>query len=335
MPLMKAIQISAPGSVFELVQVEIPEPKENEVLIKVQACGVCHGESILVDGHYPGLKYPRIPGHEVIGIIVSRGAAVERWEEGQRVGVGWHGGHCFKCAACHRGDFWACENSLTTGISRDGGYAEYMTAREEVLVSIPDEMDSVESAPILCAGRTTFGALKNSGAKGGDLVAIHGLGGLGHLAVQYAVKLGFKTVVISHSREKKFLAYKLGADNYIDTNETDAAKELSTMGGARVILCTAPNGDAISGLIKGLGRNGQIIIVTGTNDTLHIPSSLLLGGGRSVGGWVGGSVEDAINFSLLTKVAPMVEVFSLEDAAIAYEKMMTSKVHFRAVLKIS
>lgn len=336
MPLMKAIQVEGPGTGFKHVQIEIPEPKANEVLIKVHACGVCHGESILTEGgHYPGLKYPRIPGHEVIGTIVTLGSDVLRWEEGQRVGVGWHGGHCFKCAACQRGDFWACENSLTTGISTDGGYAEYMTAREEVLVEIPEEMDSVESAPILCAGRTTFSALKNSGAKGGDLVAIHGLGGLGHLAVQYAVKLGFKTVVISHSKEKRFLAYKLGADNYIDSNETNAAKELMKLGGARVILCTAPNGDAISGLVNGLGRNGQIIIVTGTGDMLHIPSSLLLGGGRSVGGWVGGSIEDAINFSLLTKVVPMVEVFTLEDAATAFERMMTSKVHFRAVLKIS
>jgi len=336
MPFMKAIQISGPGAGFDLVNVAIPVPKENEVLIKVQACGVCHGESILTEGgHYPGLKYPRIPGHEVIGVITKRGSRVVRWEEGQRVGVGWHGGHCFKCAACRRGDFWACENSLTTGISTDGGYAEYMTAREEVLVRIPEEMDSIESAPILCAGRTTFGALKNSGAKAGELVAIHGLGGLGHLAVQYAVKMGFRTVVISRSKEKKFLAYKLGADSYIDSNKTDPAKELMKMGGARVILCTAPNGDAISGLVSGLGRNGQIIIVTGTSDTLHIPSSLLLGGGRSVGGWVGGSVEEAIEFSLLTKVLPMVEVFELEDAAIAFERMMKSKVHFRAVLKIS
>ena len=332
---MKAIQVSGPGAGFELVNVPVPIPKENEVLIKVHACGVCHGESILIDGHYPGLKYPRIPGHEVIGTIIKSGSGVERWKVGQRVGVGWHGGHCFKCAACHRGDFWACENSLTTGISTDGGYAEYMTAREEVLVTIADELDSVESAPILCAGRTTFGALKNSGAKGGDLVAIHGLGGLGHLAVQYAVKLGFRTIVISHSKEKEALAYKLGAHGYIDTNNTDAGKELGKMGGARVILCTAPNGEAISGLVSGLGRNGQIIIVTGTSDTLHIPSFLLLGGGRSVGGGGGGSVEEALNFSLLTKVVPMVEVFPLEDATIAFQKMMSSKMHFRAVLKIS
>ena len=335
MASMKAIRISAPGGIFELVNVPIPEPKENEVLIKVHACGICHGDSILIDGHFPGLIYPRIPGHEVIGTIVKRGALVERWTESQRVGVGWHGGHCFKCSACLCGDFWACEKSLTTGISTDGGYAEYMTARGEVLVSIPDEMESVQSAPILCAGRTTFSALKNSGAKGGDLVAIHGLGGLGHLAVQYAEKLGFKTVVISHSKEKEALAYKLGAYSYIDTSHTDAAKELSKMGGARVILCTAPNGDAISALVSGLGRNGQIIIVTGTSDTLHIPSFLLLGGARSVGGWVGGSAEEAINFSLLTKVLPMVEVFPLEDADLAFQKMMTSKVHFRAVLKIS
>ena len=335
MKLMKAIQISAPGAEFELVNVPVPEPKENEVLIKIQACGICHGDAIAKEGHYPGIKYPVIPGHEVIGTIAKIGSNIEHWKEGQRVGVGWHGGHCFKCNACRRGDFWACEKSVITGLTTNGGYAEYMTARQEVLVSIPDEMNSIDSAPLLCAGRTTFGALKNCGAKGGDLVAIHGLGGLGHLAVQYAVKLGFRTVVISHSRKKEVWAHKLGAHAYIDTNDTDAAKVLIRMGGARVILCTAPNGNAISALVGGLGHNGQIIIVTGTSDVLHIPSFHLLSGGRSVGGWLGGSVEEALDFSLLAKIVPMVEVFPLEDVAIAFKKMMDSKVHFRAVLKIS
>lgn len=262
---MRAIQVSAPGADLKLVTVPIPTTAANEVLLKVQACGICHGDAIVKEEQFPGLTYPRIPGHEVIGTIAKLGSEVRHFKIGQRVGVGWHGGHCFKCSACLRGDFWACENSITTGITTDGGYAEYMTARWEVLVRIADEMASVASAPLLCAGRTTFGALKNSNAKGGDVVAIHGLGGLGHLAVQYAVKLGFKTVAISHSKDKEALAYQLGAHVYIDTNTTDAAKELSKLGGARVILCTAPNGNGISALVSGLSRNGQIIIVTGTS----------------------------------------------------------------------
>ena len=228
----------------------------------------------------------------------------------------------------------ACQNSITTGIHVDGGYAEYMIARQEAIVSIPDELNAVDAAPLLCAGRTTFGALKNSGAQAGDVVAIHGLGGLGHLAVQYAVKMGFKTVVLSRGKDKEELAYKLGAHVYIDTNTGDAAKQLMKLGGARVILCTAPSGKIISELIPGLGRNGQAIIVTGASDMMQIPPFLLLGGERSVKGFVSGNIEDAIKFSMLTKVIPMVEVFPLEQVALAYEKMITAKVHFRAVLKM-
>jgi D-arabinose 1-dehydrogenase-like Zn-dependent alcohol dehydrogenase len=334
MKLMKAIQVSSPGADFELVQLEIPEPGNNEIRIKVEACGICHGDSIAKEGHFPGIKYPIIPGHEVIGIVDKLSATVTSWKVGQRVGVGWHGGHCNNCSACHKGDFGACEKSLTTGIHIDGGYAEYMIAKSEAVVSIPDELSSIDAAPLVCAGRTTFGALQQSGAKGGDLVAIHGLGGLGHLAVQYAVKLGFKTVVLSRGKEKEELAYKLGAHIYIDTDNGDAAKQLQKLGGARVILCTAPNGKAISELIPGLGRNGQAIIVSGTSDMLQIPSTLLMGGQRSIKGFVSGSIDEAIRFSVLTKVVPMVEVFPLEQVALAYEKMMTAKVHFRSVLKI-
>ena len=279
MSLMKAIRISSPGADFELVQMEVPEPGNNEVLIKVEACGVCHGDVMAKEGHMPGIKYPIIPGHEVVGIIEkigpplggSGGPLVTKWKVGQRVGVGWHGSHCNQCTACRKGDFGACENSLTTGLHLDGGYAEYMIARTEVIINIPDELNSVEAAPLLCAGRTTFGALQSSGAKGGDLVAIHGLGGLGHLAVQYAVKLGYKTVVLSRGREKEELAYKLGAHVYIDTDKGDAAKQLLGLGGARVILCTAPNGKAVSDLIQGLGRNGQAIIVIGGRDMIQFP----------------------------------------------------------------
>ncbi len=334
MKLMRAIQVQSPGADFELVQIEIPEPKENEVLVKVQACGICHGDAVAKDGHFPGIKYPIIPGHEVVGTIEKAGKKVTGWKEGQRVGVGWHGGHCFECSACRKGNFNACEHSLTTGLHVDGGYAEYMIARPEVMVAIPAELDSQAAAPLLCAGRTTFGALKDSNAKPGDLVAIHGLGGLGHLAVQYAVKMGFKTAVLSRGKDKEQLAYTLGAHLFIDSEATDGAKELTKLGGAQVILCTAPNSMAISALIPGLGRNGQAIIVTGTGDMLQVPSSLLLGGQRSIKGYVSGNIEEAIQFSVLTNVKPMIEVFPLEQVAVAYEKMMSAKVHFRSVLKI-
>ena len=329
---MKAIQVSLPGADFELIEKEIPEPGNNEVLIKVEACGVCHGDSIAKEGHFPGIKYPIVPGHEVVGIVEKAGSMVTNRKPGQRVGVGWHGGHCNQCSACRRGEFGTCEKSLTTSLHLDGGYAEYMIARPEAIVNIPDELNSAEAAPLLCAGRTTFGALKLSGAQGGDLVAIHGLGGLGHLAVQYAVKLGFQTVVLSRGKEKEKLAYNLGAHVYINTDSGDAVKQLMKLGGARVILCTAPNGKAISDLIPGLGRNGQAIIVTGASDMMQIPPTLLLGGERSIRGSVGGNIDDTIRFSVLTKVIPMVEVFPLEQAALAYEKMMTAKVHFRSVL---
>lgn len=331
---MKAIQVSAAGADFELVNREIPEPKEGEVLIKVQACGVCHGEAVIKGGHFPGLTYPRIPGHEVIGIINKLGPGVNEWQVDQRIGVGWHGGHCFKCPACRRGDFLACKYSLTTGITVDGGYAEYMISRSEVLVSIPEELDSYEGAPLLCAGRTVFGALKESGARGGDLVAIHGIGGLGHLAIQYSLKLGFKTAALSRGTDKKDLSLKLGAHSYIDTTTGDAAEKLFKMGGAKVILCTAPNSNAITELIEGLCKNGRIIIVAAPQDMLQIHPALLMKESRSIGAWVSGNIEDTINFSLLSHIVPMVEIFPLEQAAAAFEKMMTAKVRFRAVLKI-
>ena len=278
MPTMKAIQVSAPGADFELVNREIPEPKKGEVLIKVQACGVCHGEAVIKEGHFPGLTYPRIPGHEVMGVINKPGPDVTDWRIGQRVGVGWHGGHCFRCPACRRGDFWACENSPITGITVDGGYAEYMIARVEALEAIPEELDAYVGAPLLCAGRTVFGALKYSSARGGDLVAIQGIGGLGHLAVQYALKLGFKTVALSRGTDKKALSLKLGAHAYFDTSGGNAAKELSKMGGARVILCTAPSSQAITELIDGLGKDGRIITVAAPQEMLQFPPMLLLKG---------------------------------------------------------
>ncbi|WP_207857595.1 alcohol dehydrogenase [Lucifera butyrica] len=331
---MKAVQISAPGGNFELVQRPIPEPGEDEVLIKVEACGVCHGDAIVKEGHFPGIQYPRIPGHEVIGTIDKAGTRVKNWQPGQRVGVGWHGGHCFTCGACRGGDFGGCEQSLITGISTDGGYAEYMVARAEALVAIPDELSPVEGAPLLCAGRTTFGALKSCIAKGGDLVAIHGLGGLGHLAVQYAAKLGFKTVALSRGKAKEALAYQLGVHIYIDAGAVDAAQELRKLGGAKVILSTAPDSKAISGLISGLARHGQLIFVSAPAEPIPVSPLGLLRNGLSLTGFSSGNIEEAIRFSVVTKALPVVDVFPLEQAAEAYQKMITAKVHFRSVLKM-
>ncbi len=339
MALMKAIQVKSPGADFELVRMEIPVPKEDEVLIKVQACGICHGDAIVKEGHYPGVKYPRIPGHEVIGIIEGLGPGVSVWQAGQRVGVGWYGGPCLKCDSCRKKDYANCESFLTTGISFDGGYAEYMTAHMQALNIIPDKLSAMEAAPLLCAGRTTFSALRNSGARGGDIVAVLGLGGLGHLAIQFSRKLGFYTVALSRGKEKEELAYKLGAHAYIDTNESNPATELKKLGGARVVIATAPSGKAIQDVINGLCFDGQVIIVAGQGEPMQVVPGQLLGGRRSIRGWVSGPIrnkpDDALNFSTISGVIPMIEVFPLEQAALAYEKMISSKVHFRSVLKVS
>lgn len=263
------------------------------------------------------------------------GSESHYWKVGQRVGVGWRGGHCHRCRSCLKGEFWACESPLATGISTDGGYAEYMVASMEVLTAIPPELSSVEAAPLLCAGATTLGALKSSTAKGGDLIAIHGFGGLGHLALQFAIRLGLKVAVISRGKEKEALARKLGAQIYIDSDTVNAAEELMKLGGARVIFCTAPNSKAISELVGGLARYGQLIIITFVNEPIQVSPIQLMRGVRSVSGWVGGNAADTLNFSVLTHVVPMVEVFPLEQAAAAFERMMTAKVHFRAVLKVS
>jgi D-arabinose 1-dehydrogenase-like Zn-dependent alcohol dehydrogenase len=338
MPLMKAVQVAAPGAEFELVQKEIPQPAETEVLIKVEACGICHGDAVVKEGRFPGINYPRVPGHEVVGKIDKLGSKVIGWEVGQRVGVGWYGGPCLKCDSCKRGDLSNCESFLTTGISFDGGYAEYMTAPMQGLAVIPDELSSVDAAPLLCAGRTTFTALRNSGAQAGDLVAVQGLGGLGHLGVQFARKFGYRTVAISRGKDKEALAYQLGAHTYIDAEHSDAAAELKKLGGARLILATAPNSKAICALINGLCPDGQLIIVAWQNEPMQISPWQLLGGRRSVKGWTArparNSSEDTLNFSVISGILPMVEVFPLEQAALAFEKMVSSKVHFRSVLKM-
>jgi D-arabinose 1-dehydrogenase-like Zn-dependent alcohol dehydrogenase len=335
---MKAVQVSRPGGDFELVDREIPEPEEGQVRIEVEACGVCHSDSYTKEGTFPGIKYPRIPGHEVAGFIDKVGERVTAWKTGQRVGVGWHGGHCFQCESCRRGDFATCKNRQIAGISYDGGYAEYTIAPQEALVSIPEEFTAQEAAPFLCAGITTFNALRNSGARAGDIVAVQGVGGLGHLAIQFANKLGFKTVALSRGKDKEALARQLGAHFYIDTASSNIAQELTKLGGARVILATAPSAEAISATVEGLATNGKLLIVAGSGESLRISSRQLLATRRSIQGWTGGHAkdsEDTLNFSLLSGVRPLIETFPLEKASVAYERMMSNLVRFRAVLTMN
>ena len=306
---MKVMQLRSAGADFEFIDREIPEPKDHEVLIKVEACGICHGDALAKEGGFPGLTYPRVPGHEVVGTIAKLGPLVTTWTLGQRVGVGWHGGHCCYCRACAKGDFGACKNSLTTGLSMDGGYAEYMIGHAEAMIAIPDKLRSVEAAPLLCAGATTFGALGHVGAGGGELVAIQGLGGLGHLALQFAVKLGSKVVVLSRGKDKEELARKLGADAYIDTSAGDAATQLQAMGGAAAIICTAPSGKAMGELVGGLAGGGKMVIVAVGRDPMVVSPFLLLAK-KSISGWVGGNMEEAIRFAVHAELVPMVETFS-------------------------
>lgn len=335
MALMKVAQISRPGGEFELVEREIPDPGRGQVRIKVEACGVCHGDATVKEGYMP-IQYPRIPGHEIAGYIDAVGEGVTFWKVGQRVGVGWHGGHCFQCGACRMGDFTNCDNRLVCGISYDGGYAEYMVAPQEALALIPDQLSAVEAAPLLCAGITTYNAIRNSGAKAGDVVAIQGIGGLGHLGVQFASKLGFKTVAISRGKDKEELARKLGAHIYIDTESADASEELRKLGGARVILATAPSSKAMSALIGGLSNNGKLMIVAVPGEPIEVNASQLIMQKQSIQGWYGGHAkdsEDALNFSALSGTRPMIETFSLEQINEAYESMLTAKARFRAVIQ--
>jgi D-arabinose 1-dehydrogenase-like Zn-dependent alcohol dehydrogenase len=329
---MRAVQVREPGAELALVTIDIPEPGPREVLVKVEACGVCHGDAIPIVGRYPGLSHPRVPGHEVVGTIAKLGSAVGGWREGQRVGVGWSGGVCMSCEACERGDFEHCDDPWTTGLNVDGGYAEYMVARASALVRIPEELASADVAPLLCAGATTFSALQDSGAKGGDVVAIHGIGGLGHLGIQYAQRLGFTTVAISRGRDKEALARVLGAHHFIDAEESDVGQELHKLGGARVILATAPNAKAIGSLVNGLSSGGELIIVAAPNEPLQLFTGQLFRGDRSVKGWHGRRPGDAVEFSVRFGVAPMIETFPLERAAEAFDRMMSAKVRFRAVL---
>lgn len=337
MSTMKAMQVAEAGGSFQLVEKEIPTPGPNEVLIKVQACGICHSDAMVKDGLMPGIQYPRTPGHEVVGTIEKAGEDIRNWTEGQRVGVGWHGGHCYTCEACRNGDFINCENGQVTGIHFDGGYAEYLTAPESALAAIPDTLDSAEAAPLLCAGITTFNALRNSDLTPGDLVAVQGIGGLGHLAVQYAHKFGCEVVALSRGIDKKELAQDLGAHHYIDTTQTNAAEALQQMGGADLILSTAPNSDAISSIVDGLDRNGRLMVVAATNDPVKVTPLQLIMGRKSISGWPSGDAkdsEDTLEFSALTDVTPRIETYPLEQANEAYDRMINNEARFRVVLDI-
>ena len=339
MAKMRAVQVGKPQGSLELVEREIPEPGTGEVRIKVHACGVCHSDVLTKEGLWPGVQFPRIPGHEVAGVIDAIGSGVAGWKKGQRVGVGWHGGHCGHCDSCRRGDFVVCQVAMkVTGIQFDGGYAEYMVAPAAVLASIPDDLSSVEAAPLMCAGVTTFNSLRNSGAKPGDVVAVLGVGGLGHLGIQYAARMGFRTVAIARGKDKAALALQLGAHQYIDSTDQDVAADLAKLGGARVIIATVTDAKAMNSVIPGLGVNGKLIVLGAPHDPLEVPPFLLISGRRSVAGWPSGSAidsQDTMAFSALTGVRSMNEVYPLERAAEAYNLMMSGKARFRVVLLTS
>src|SRR5436189_3508842 len=334
---MRVVQVPRAKRALEFGERDIPEPQAGWVRVKVDACGICHSDSVVKEGLFPGIQYPRVPGHEVIGVVDAVGSGVGQWKTGQRVGIGWHGGNCGYCDNCRRGEFFACQVALlTTGISFDGGYAEYMVAPAEALASVPDDLSAIDGAPLMCAGVTTFNALRNSGARGGDVVAVLGIGGLGHLGVQFAAKMGFKTVAIARGKDKEAFAKQLGAHHYIDSRASDPAAELNKLGGANVVIATVTNADAMAAVLGGLAPNG-VLMVIGAADPLSVDPILLITGSRSVEGWYSGTSidsQDTLSFSALSGVHSMNEVFPLERAAEAYERMMGGKARFRVVLNI-
>jgi D-arabinose 1-dehydrogenase-like Zn-dependent alcohol dehydrogenase len=335
MAKMKVAQIAKAGADFEIVEREIPQPGPGQVRIRVQACGVCHSDVLAKEGGWPGLVYPRVPGHEVAGVIDEAGSGVTQWKKGQRVGVGWHGGQDGTCLACRRGDFANCANLKITGLSYDGGYQEYMIAPVEAVARMPESLDAVEAAPLLCAGVTTFNALRHSGALPSDLVAVQGVGGLGHLGIQFAQKFGYQVAAIGRGPENAALAKKLGASVYIDSVAANAAAELQKVGGARVILATAPSSKAMSSLVDGLGMNGKMMVVGATTDPIEVTPVQLIFGMRSIQGWASGiptDSEDTLRFAELTGVRPMIEKYPLAKAGEAYARMMSGKAEFRVVL---
>jgi D-arabinose 1-dehydrogenase-like Zn-dependent alcohol dehydrogenase len=332
---MKVAQVSKPGADFEIVERGIPAPGEKQVRIKVQACGVCYSDVLTKEGQVPGIQYPRVPGHEVVGIIDELGTGVSGWKLGQRAGVGWHGGHDGTCVSCRRGDFRNCRNLKIAGISYDGGYEQFMVAPVEALVAIPDSLNAAEAAPLLCAGITTFNALRHSGALPGDLVAVVGIGGLGHLGIQFANKFGYKVAAIGRGSENEALAKKLGASVYIDNKSTNATEALQKLGGARVILATAPSSKVMSELFDGLGPNGKLMVIGLAFDPIEVTPAQLISGSRTIQGWASGTPadsEDTLRCAELTGVRPMIETYPLEKAAEAYARMLSGKPQFRVVL---
>jgi D-arabinose 1-dehydrogenase-like Zn-dependent alcohol dehydrogenase len=335
MPKMKIAVVPKPGADFELQEREIPQPGPGQVRIRVQACAICFGDHLVKDGLWPGLTYPRSPGHEVAGVIAELGPGVNSWKQGQRVGVGWHGGHDSTCLYCRRGDFGNCAQLKITGINYDGGYAEYMIAPVQALAQMPDSLDVAEAAPLLCAGVTTYNSLRHNGAMPGDLVAVLGIGGLGHLGVQFANKFGYRVAAISRGREREPLAKKLGASIYIDSSATNAAEELQKLGGAQIILATVPSGKATSELIPGLGPRGKMIVLGAGADPIQVSPNHLLIGSKAIQGWASGiptDSEDTLRFAELTGVRPMIEKFPLDKVNEAYARMMSGKAQFRVVL---
>jgi D-arabinose 1-dehydrogenase-like Zn-dependent alcohol dehydrogenase len=337
--VMQAAQVATPGGELQLVEREIPSiPKPDWVRIKIQACGVCHSDQMVKEGYWPGLQYPRIPGHEAAGVIDEIGASVTTWHKGQRVGVGWYGGHCGVCKACRQGNFISCINGGITGFTHDGGYAEYMVAPAQSLAAIPDGLAPEDAAPLMCAGITTFNALRHADVQPGDLVAVQAVGGLGHLGVQFASKLGYRTVAISRGEDARGLALKLGAHAYVNSETTNPAQELQKMGGAKAILATAPSGKAMSTLIDGLGTRGKLMVIGASPEPIEVSPIQLISGLRSIQGWVAGVAidsEDTLSFSALTGVRPMIETFPLKQVTQAYQRMISGKARFRVVLTMS
>lgn len=335
MPSMRAVQVSKPGGDFELVEREIPRPGPGQVRIRVQACGVCHSDSITKDGLFPGISYPRVPGHEIAGVIDDVGPGVIGWRKAERVGVGWHGGHDGTCPACRRGDFANCASTIVCGISYDGGYQEFMVAPVEAVARMPESLDIAEAAPLMCAGITTFNALRHGGAGPGDLVAVQGLGGLGHLGVQFARQFGYRVAAIGRGAHNQSLAKQLGAEVYIDSAAVDAATELQKLGGARAILATAPSSKAMSALIPGLGPNGALMVVGISPEPIEVAPMSLIAGRKRVLGWPSGTPadsEDTLRFAEATGVRPKIERYPLARAAEGYARMMSGKAEFRVVL---
>jgi len=340
---MRSVQVSKPGGPFEMVERDIPEPDPMQVRIKVQACGICHSDSFTKEGLFPGIQYPHVPGHEIAEVIdaVGKGIAAAAttttsdWKEGQRVAVGWHGGHCGHCESCRRGDFVTCHYAQVPGISYDGGYSDYVIVPHETVALVPDELSATEAAPLMCAGITTYNALRNSGARPGDVVAILGVGGLGHLGIQFASKMGFRTIAIARGKDEENLVKKLGARQYIDNRLQNAVEELSRLGGAKVILATAPSGKAMSQILGGLAVDGKIVIIGASDEPIEVPPILFIQGRRSLVGWPSGTSidsQDTLSFSVLSGVRSMNEVFPLERAAEAYDLMMRGKARFRCVI---